>query len=308
MRHHLVAWVCLGTLLGMLAGCGGGADSGGRGASSTGTVEAALKEPEPEIRASKLIEIGAKQGKGKNLRQAEETLDLAYSACEQIKDPATRAQRFTLLAQKKVDLENRSGAKRCLRAAREAADAIEDTESKGKALGAIARVQGAAKDTEGAVDTLKATEKIADGVKDTIGKISILGPVALAYGKMGQEAEVDRVLQAAVAAAEGAGDAQARTNALADVAAIQSQLKKPKAEVEKTFNQAVESARKIEQPFGQSQTMIELALKLSKAGFAARAHEVLKESEKVAEKISEVDLHQQTVEKIRATMDEVPKP
>jgi tetratricopeptide (TPR) repeat protein len=311
MRRNLaVLFGCLGLVSCVLTGCGGsGTDSGKGGVSYPKMIAEALKESEPEVKASKLIDIGVQQAKAMAVREAEDTLEMAFRACGEIKDPRTRAERFSRLAERQAQapIGNTSAARRSLKGAREAADAIEDAEPKAKALVGVARGQGAAKDLEGAVETLKAAEKIAGELPDAMGKTMVLGPIAAAYGRIGQEAESDRVLQAALAAAQGADNAQTRTNAMAEVAAVQSQMKK-KADAEKTFNLTLESARKIEQPYGQCQAMIEIAVKLSKAGFAAKAHQLLKDAEAITPKIPEVDLQQQTLEKIRGTMDKLPKP
>ena len=135
----------------------------------------------------------------------------------------------------------------------------------------------------------------------------MLGAIAAGYHKIGQSTEADRVLEAALATAQSIGEDRNRCDAVAEVAAAESRLKRKDA-AKKTFELALESARKIQDPYSKAYALMEIAQKLSKAQLHGRTHQVLKEAEAVAKKITKVDLQRQTDVKIHTLMHELPGP
>ena len=307
MLRGLVAFSIVGVVAFVLAGCGGDSSNSGQSALSYHQqVARALKEPVPDVQAGTLMEIGAKQGKAKDLSGAEKTLELAAKACRKIQKAETRATMFARLAEKQIGIGERSAARRSFAAAREAADQIEDPESTARTLATLGATQGTLKDVAGADQTLKAAEAKAADLKDPAGRISVLNTIAAGYQKIAQEAEVQRVLQGALATALAVEDGRNRTDAIAEVAATQAKLKR--SDAAKTFDLARASARKIENPYSQAYALMEIAKKLSKAGRHTQTHEVLAEAAKVTKKIPEPDLQRETEIKVDTLISKLPRP
>ena len=68
----------------------------------------------------------------------------------------------------------------------------------------------------------------------------------------------------------------------------------------------MQAANEIEKPFFRAYAMGEVAQRLSDAGFHRKAHEVLRQAERVAEKVPEQDMQMQALEKVRSLMGKLP--
>jgi tetratricopeptide (TPR) repeat protein len=286
---------------------------GGCGSSKSGAipfqeqVAEAQKETDVESRAKALIRIGYQQGKAKDLVGAEDTLRLAEKDCQSITDAAVQATALAMMADAYVSIGNRAAALKALEPALAAAAKIAEPESKARTLARVGQSQGAAKDTTAAAATLKSAEELAAKVDDVQGRVLVYCAVAGACHKFGQSDQRDRVFGVALEYAKSLDDIKKRSMVMAEVAAKQGELDQRKTAA-KTFDLALATTAKIEEPFFRAYAMGDVAERLSKAGFHARAHEVLAQAERVAEKVPQQDMQMQAVQKIRSLMGKLPKP
>ena len=75
----------------------------------------------------------------------------------------------------------------------------------------------------------------------------------------------------------------------------------------KTFELALESAGKIDNPYSKVYALGDIAKKLSEAGLRTKTHEVLDQAERLAEKIPQPDMQMQALQYIRSLMGKLPK-
>jgi hypothetical protein len=268
-------------------------------------IAEAKKEPDAELRAKRLIKIGYQQWKAKDEAGAEETLRIAWEDCDSIADPAAKAGALSLMAEANSRLGDGSAARRAIAEAKQAAAKVEPAESKAQTLARVARAQGDADDPD-AVGTLRSAEELVAKVDDLQGKTLALCAVANAYRSIQKPAECDRVLAAALNGAKSSADARKRSLAQAEVAAAQSAF--DEATAAKTFDLALESAGKIDQPYSRVYALGDIAERLSAAGFRAKAHELLNQAEQAAAKVPQADLQMQALQRTRSLMGKLPKP
>ena len=144
-----IAWTLL---LALLAGCGKSRSSSG--GSLTSQYRNALKIPNADRRARKLLKIANDQHKGKDSAGAKQSLKDATEACQEVSDPIRRSSVFTQLADTQAQIGNRREARDALKVASEAAAKIEGAEDRARALCRIATVLG------------RRLEKTAEATKD----------------------------------------------------------------------------------------------------------------------------------------------
>ncbi|NQU26520.1 MAG: hypothetical protein HQ567_34995 [Candidatus Nealsonbacteria bacterium] len=306
MFRCLLAVSLIVTLLAVLPGCGSSSSSDGPSFSQQ--VADAGKEPVADVRAKALMRIARRQAEAGDDFGAEETLTLADEACKEIEDAVTRSKVTSILAGEWVRLGSNSEGKDAARRALAAAAEIEDGQLKANALARAARAQVATKDTDGAVATLKQAEELAGQLQQSKDKVSVFTSVATGYAAMDNgQVEADRVIAVALELAATIEDARDRCEAVASVASHQDAMQQRDA-AEKSFDLALQAAQQIEGPWGQTYAFCDLAESLSKAGFHAKAHKLLKEADKLAFTIPEPDLQSQSTKRVRTLIGELPQP
>ena len=303
-RKLLVGCVACGVLA-VLAGCGGG-DGGSKGSTESfpDQIDKAMKK-EPAPRARLLVKIAVKQGKAQDLAGAKDTLNRAFQACKDIEEPAAKASAFADLAQAQADLSFSNEARNSARSSLEAAEKIDGAEEKAKAVSAAARALGVAGDGDKALAALKEAETLAGKIQDSTGRVLVLCSTAVSYERIKKSADADRVLAETLTYAATL-DAKSQAIAMASVAQEQATLKRPDAA--KTFDAALETARKSNDPGDRVIALTSIAEKLSKAGNAKLTHEVLKEAEGRCKDIKAADQQQQLLGHARDLMNKLPKP
>lgn len=306
MRRSRAVLFLAGLVSLSLIGCGGSSDSSRPKLSAKQRVDRALKDPVPESRAKALVKIGYEQSKVKDELGSEETLKLAAKASAEISDPAIRAGVWSMLAEVHHRVGNRSEARKAVQSALTSAGEVDDIESKANALARAGRAQGVLGGIDGALKTLAEVERLAGQLDDAYGEVLVLGAAASSYHKIGKPDQADRALATALQRGKTIEDDLQRCQAIGEVAARQHALEIPAAR--DTFDLAVKTAREIGKAYAKAYALADLAQKLSKAGYHARTHEILKEADQIAKKIPEPDLKRQTIEKVRTLMATLPLP
>ena len=105
--------IVLAAISALAAGCGDGKQTGG-GPSLADEYEAAMKEFNPERRASRLIDVAARQRASKDSAGAKRSLDAAFKACDEVEDSTRQAATGIALAEEFYRLEEPADAKRSL--------------------------------------------------------------------------------------------------------------------------------------------------------------------------------------------------
>ena len=311
MLRGFVACLLVGSFLSVLAGCGGSSKKGRSDVPFRKLVARAMKEPLAEVRAKKLTKIGYDQNKAGDRRGSEKTMELAKAACEAVTDQAVRAEVFAYLAETEGKLGHRSEARPAMKSARQAAEKVEDKQARALTMAKVGRVQGTLKNSKGEPETQKAVkiletaEQLATGLKDVSAKTTTLCEVAEGYRQIGRSADATRLFNAALEVAEKIEDHRVRCDAIAAIAAKQSAVKEA---AWKTFQSALQSAAKIKDVYSRIYAMADIAEKLSDAGFHAETHELLKQAEKLVEKIPEPDMQRRMLERVRTLRYTLPKP
>jgi hypothetical protein len=306
MSRGCVILIGMGFLGLLLAGCGGTSKPAAGERSFREQIAQAKQETDTELRARQLIKIGYQQGKAKDSAGADDTLRTARADCDSIADPAAKAGALALLAKAHHELGDGAAAKRAVDAAMEAAGKVKGSEDKAQSLARVASVQAAADSTAAALATLKSAESIAGKIDDPQGKTLSLCAIASAYHKIDKPAERNRMFGVVLDTAKASGDARKRSLAQAEVAAAQSESDEQTAA--KTFDVALESAGKIDDPCSRAYALGDIAKKLSEAGFRAKAHDVLNRAERVATKVPQADMQGQALQYVRSLMGKLPKP
>jgi hypothetical protein len=307
MPRGLVVLLGIG-LLGLLpAGCRDTSSADGE-PSFREQIAQAKRETDTELRAKQLIRIGYQQGKAKDVAGAEETLRMAWDDCNSIADPAAKASALALMAEAEASeaIGNSAAAKRAINAATEAVAKVELPEDKPLGMARVAQAQAVADSVDAALATLKSAEKAVGKIDDLQGKTLAICAIAKAYHKIAKPAERDRVLRVALDLANAAGDVRKRSLAQAEVAAKQTDFDQRAAA--KTFDSALESAGKIDDPYSKVYALGDIAKRLSEAGQRAKTHAVLNQAERLAEKIPQPDMQMQALQYIRSLMGKLPKP
>ena len=213
-----------------LAGCGGGSKSDKPAASYRDRVARATELPEAYDRAKALTQIGRDQARAKDTLGAEDTLELAAQACDEIRDSGDKAGAFSLLARAHLQLSDRSSARKALDSARKAVDGIENLELKARRLSDVAEAFGSLDDVAGATDALELAEELTgqlkapDGGEDLVGRTLVLGEMAVAYYGIGKQDEAERVTARILEIAGQMGTDRRRSEAIAGAALVYSEM------------------------------------------------------------------------------------
>ncbi len=306
MFRCLPAILLIVTFCAVLPGCGSSKSSDEP--SFKQQVADAKLEADADLRAKALMRIARSQAAAGDDFGAEDTLNLATEACEQVEDAASRAGVTSILAEERVRLGKPRDGRKAVRAALAAAGEIEDVQLKAKKLARAARAQVATEDKDGATATLKQAEQLAGQLQEAKSKVPVLTSVAAGYDAMDKgRAEADRVIAAALELAATIEDARDRCDAFVEVAGRQSTMKQRSA-AEKSFDRALESAREIESLYSRTYVFCDLAESLSEASFHVKTHKLLKEAEEFAVKIPEPDLQSESIQRVRTLKGKLPKP
>ena len=294
-------------ILVLAVGCGKSDEGGATGGSFQKRFDSAMNVSNPDQRSRKLMKLAYDQKQGKDSAGSQRSLKEATKSAEKMTDSIGRSSLFTQLASTQAQLDNPSEARDALRIAKKAIDEIESVESQANALCAVAEVEGAQLDkADDAVDTLRDVEKKADTVDDVVGKINVLATAARTYAQLDEKKDVQRVISKALQMARDLTDSGDRTNALNLVAKAQIAMKLPK-EAADTLVLAADSGRTISNKYSQALALADVAESLSKANKSADAHQLLEEADKGANAITEPDLQQQAMKRVRELMGELPK-
>ncbi len=289
-----------------LAGCGDSKGPSGGAIPFDQQVAQAQQERAPELRAEKLIQIALAQSAAQDVFGAEKTLKLAEQSCREIGDPATQAGLFGRLAEAQVGISRRYEAAGSIAAALEAARKIESPESRARTLARLARTQGAAETASAAARTLQQSEELGAEISDPLQRVLVLAAAAESFHAIGRAADAERVLTTALELARSIEDQRIRCRALAEVAAAQQGTENAAAKA--TFDEAVQASRAADDLYASALLLCEIAEKLSQVGLAERAHELLGEAGRIADRIPEIDLQKQVSERVRTLKSRLPRP
>ncbi len=288
-----------------LGGCGGPSSGDGEPLSYSPQVARARQEASPEARAQKLIRIALEQAEAKDTYGAGKTLRLAADACEEIPQPAQQADAFAALGEAHATIGDRAPARRALESAKAAAEKVEDPERRAGILAKMGMVRGMIGD-EKAEATLTSAKELAMQLEEPRGRTLAMVAVAESYHAIDQPEAAEAMLRQALRLLEQEENPRNRADAIVDVATAQAQLDQPGYVA--TFDLAGAAIDQIDQAHSKAHAMCNLAEHMSRAGLHAKTHELLAEADAVAHEIPEPDLQQQTVQRIRKLMGELPKP
>lgn len=310
MRRRLFSHGLL--ILITLVGCGGSDDGRSSSVPFSQQVTAAMKEPQLDVRAKKLVHIGHKQAKSGDSPGAETTFQKAAEVCEQIEKPADKASALALLAEALFISGDKSLAARTLNNAEQAAEQIEQPRAIVAAWARLARTRNKLEDRPGAVELLQRAEETVgqvndvDGGDDPIARAEALGRVAASYKKIDDDDQARRLVAEAIATAESIVELRPRCDAMAALARSLAEMDLD-AEADKAFARALELAEQIETDYSRVYAMMGIAEKLSASGRHARAQEVLDQADQVAHKVPQKDLQAQSIEEVRSLMGKLPR-
>ena len=310
MRRRLFSFGLLMVI--PLVGCGGSDDGRSSSVPFSRQLTAAMKEPELDVRARKLVHIGHKQAKSGDSPGAKTTFRKAAEVCDRIEKPADRANALALLAEALFISGDKSLAARTLNDAEQAAGQIEQPRAIVAAWARLARTRNKLDDRVGAVELLQRAEETVgqvtdvDGADDPIAKAEALGRVAASYRKIDDDTEAGRLVTEAIATAESIVGPRPRCDAMAALARSLDEMDLD-ADADKAFARALELAEQIETDYSRVYAMMGIAQKLSASGRRARAREVLDRADQVAHKVPQKDLQAQSIEEVRSLMGKLPR-
>jgi len=316
--RRIAAQVLLATLGLMLtlplAGCGDNAAAPAGDRSYFDQVRAAQQDPQPASRARQLIAIAAQQAQAKDSDGATRTFRLAAEAGNAVKDLPARAEVFARLAEAEAQAGDTSAARISAKAAQQAADKAHGPDAQARALAQAARALAAAGLRDQAAAALKTAEsQLAaeappakpspddDGSVAAYERVLALATIAQSYHRLGEKEPAARLAAQAQAVAKGIANPRASCNALAEIGIAQHAVGDVAANA--NFDLALDTARKIPKPFTRAYALTSLAEKFAKAGLRDRSQTTIAEADVVAHQVPETDLQQQTIEKVRKTMD-----
>jgi len=306
LLHPVLVTLIVVLLTAALAGCGGSKGPSGGVMPFDQQVAQAQEEPSPELRAQKLIQIALSQAQAQDVLGAEKTLRLAEQSCREVGDPAARAAKLGRLAEAWVGMNRRYEAGEKVAAALQAAGEIDDANSRARTLARLARVQGEAESATAAARTLQQAEELNAEISAPLERTLVLAMVAESFHEIGRATDAQRVLSAALELARSIDDQPMRCRAFLEVAAVQQAVESTAAKA--TFDEAAQTARALADHYSSALLFCEIAEKLSQVGLAGRAHELLDEADRIADRIPEVDLQEQAAERVRTLKGTLPRP
>jgi len=289
-----------------LAGCGGSPQSAGKAIPFEQQVAQAQQERSPQTRAEKLVQIALEQARAQDLLGAQRTLKLAEQAVREVNQPTIQAELWGRVAQAWVGMNNRYDAGERLDAALRAAEKIEEVNVRARTLARLAAIQAEADSAHSAEQTLGQVEQLAQQVADPLERALVLSEAAASLHSLGNDEQAARVLDTAVDLARSVEDQAMRCRALSEVAAAQKATGNAAAEA--TFDEAIQSARQIQEQFASALMLCEVVEKLAEVGLTARAHQVLAEAGRIADQIPQVDMQRQVSLRIDGLRRSLPPP
>ena len=283
----------------ILAGITGCNEGSSDGPSLSEQYQQLLRQPNPDIRANKLVSLAIKQNKAGDTSGLERSLDAAAAACAEIEHRRIQASAYNKLAYAQATLGMVGDTKDSLKRARGAVRQIEDRESKIPELAKMARIHAVhLQNTTIAIAYMNEAEGLVDGIDDPAGKVTSLTAIAFYYHKMQMADEVTQVLESAGQIAREAEDPRQRANSVARIAMTLNRIQRVDESVA-MFDESLKLASQIPTEESKAYALVDIARQLGDAGRSSSAREALLLAEELANGLSDRSQQKPLMDKIR---------
>lgn len=256
-------------------------------------VDIAMQEPNAEIRARTLLELAGQQRAMKDLPGAAITMEKAFEAAKQIKEPAARVEVLLTTARESAAV---GGSKilesNAIDLARSAAETIPNRTAKVATKIMLAEALKQNGEAGAAKVTLESAESLVAGITEAEEKLPLMASLAAARYKNGNRVEAEALLKAAREEAKAMTNPRARVRTEAQSAATLYRTGWPD-EGRKSLDASVDDAQAISDPLGRSYALGEIVEAMRDFRMQVPLQGLLTEAGNAAREVKDID--QQTV-------------